>query len=153
MRRAKHYEANKAAEREKMKAAYAARMEANPDYNRLTYRAHRPKRLVDARIWAKENPDRRRAHHAKRRAGKRASIPAWYGELDDLVMTEAAHLCQLRQDVTGFAWHVDHMVPLLARTACGLHCAANLQVIPAAMNMAKSNKLRLTEPGEWLRHA
>lgn len=44
---------------------------------------------------------------------------------------EAAALCRDREAATGFAWHVDHMIPLQAKEACGLHCATNLQVIPA----------------------
>jgi hypothetical protein len=42
------------------------------------------------------------------------------------------------------------MIPLRAREACGLHVAANLQVIPASINQAKRNRLVLTRPGEWI---
>jgi uncharacterized cupin superfamily protein len=88
----------------------------------------------------------------RRRAAKLRAIPAWYGELDSLVMIEAADLCAIRQQTTGVSWHVDHMVPLQARNACGLHCAENVQVIPAKMNIAKRNHMRLTQPLEWLKH-
>lgn len=92
----------------------------------------------------------RAAGQAKRRARKLNATPPWYGELDEFVMREAADLCRLRELATGFAWQVDHMVPLQAKLACGLHCAANVQVIPAALNTAKLNRLIMTEPLEWL---
>lgn len=41
---------------------------------------------------------------------------------------------------TGVVHHVDHIVPIVSQKVCGLHCEANLRIIPAAENMAKSNK-------------
>ena len=76
--------------------------------------------------------------------------PRWYGELDEFVMREAADLCRLRELSTGIVWHVDHMIPLRSKSACGLHCSANIQVIPAWLNWKKGNKLWLHEPDAWL---
>ena len=46
--------------------------------------------------------------------------------------------------LTGLAYHVDHRIPLQGENVCGLHIAANLRVIPARDNLAKSNKLQNT---------
>jgi hypothetical protein len=92
------------------------------------------------------------AYEHKRRAAALKAVPAWYGSLDEFVFVEATHLCALRRRATGTDWHVDHVIPLLARTACGLHSAANVQVIPERLNRRKNNKLWLTEPLEWLAH-
>lgn len=35
--------------------------------------------------------------------------------------------------------HVDHIVPLQSNWVCGLHCEANLRVIPGAENESKRN--------------
>lgn len=61
-------------------------------------------------------------------------------ELDDLVQKEAVHLCELRKKATGIDWHVDHIVPLHHKQACGLHNAFNLQVVPGSWNIAKGNR-------------
>jgi hypothetical protein len=129
------------------------------------YQRNREKRLKMARDWVVKNRDRRnaakRARHlsnpapkvmesAKRRARKLNATPSWYGELDDFVMLEAAELCRLRAAATGSAWQVDHMIPLQAREACGLHWAMNLQVVPAAINAAKMNRMVLIAPGAWI---
>lgn len=100
----------------------------------------------------REQRARYTAYEHKRRAAALQAVPAWYGELDAFVFAEALDLCRLRERATGVSWHVDHMIPLLARTACGLHSAANAQVIPERLNRRKNNKLWLTEPLEWLRH-
>ena len=109
------------------------------------------RKAAAGREWRQKNTERVRAYVLNRRALRAAATPPWFGELDELVALEATELAERREQATGAAWHVDHMVPLRAKTACGLHVGVNLQVIPAAMNIAKGNKLRLTEPGEWLR--
>lgn len=115
---------------------------ANQEREKATRRANYQRRKSE---WP--------AYVAKRRARKLHATQPWFGEFDDLVAVEAAHLAALRERVTGFAWHVDHMVPLQARNVCGLHVAQNLQVIPAWLNLAKRNQLQLTAPGEWIKAA
>lgn len=44
-----------------------------------------------------------------------------------------------RTDATGVQHSVDHIVPLIHPLVCGLHCLANIQIIPLAENIAKSN--------------
>lgn len=148
---AARYHANKEAERERADKY----REQNKCKVLASRRERRNKDLLLSRAKEKAARDAKPhvhiAYNQKRRAARLNATPSWYGELDDLVMVEAADLCKLRERATGFAWHVDHMVPLMARTACGLHCAANLQVIPAALNMQKKNKLHLTEPHQWLK--
>lgn len=88
----------------------------------------------------------------QRRARILNATPDWDADLTQFVTQEAADLARRREAATGFAWHIDHMIPLQACTVSGLHTWANLQVIPAAMNLAKGNRMRLLVPGEWLRH-
>lgn len=92
-----------------------------------------------------------RAGVSRRAAARINAIPCWFGEFDALVFLEAAKLCQVRELQTGIQWHIDHMVPLRAADACGLHCAENIQVIPAAMNLEKNNSMTLTIRNEWLK--
>ena len=61
-------------------------------------------------------------------------------EIDEFVFQEASHLCQLREKITGFKWHIDHIVPMFHKQACGLNTANNLQVVPATWNVRKNNK-------------
>jgi hypothetical protein len=70
--------------------------------------------------------------------------------LTDFVTREATDVAKRREAATGIAWHVDHMIPLQARKVCGLHVWNNLQVIPATMNVAKSNRMLLVEPFAWI---
>ena len=61
-------------------------------------------------------------------------------ELDSFVFEEAVKLKDLRKEKLGSDWHIDHIVPLNHRDACGFHNAFNLQVVPAVWNLKKSNK-------------
>lgn len=101
----------------------------------------------------KEQAHLYRGYEQKRRARLKGAIPKWYGELDDFVMEQAAELCARRQRLTGFAWEVDHMIPLLATRATGLHWYANLQVIPQTLNRQKNRRMILTQPFEWIAKA
>ncbi|ECO0327491.1 hypothetical protein ZS60_22350 [Salmonella enterica subsp. enterica serovar Enteritidis] len=104
-----------------------------------------------AQSTVRKNKTARKAQRLKYKTAKRArSINIRNDEFDLLVFEEAQELCQLRAGETGFLWHIDHMLPLRAKTVSGLHVAENIQVIPAVLNLLKGNKLIFTERGSWL---
>lgn len=71
---------------------------------------------------------------------RRLTEKMFQSELDSFVFEEASKLCQLREQVTGFKWHIDHIVPMMHKQASGLNTAANLQVVPALWNVRKGNR-------------
>lgn len=144
------YEAN----REQYVAQALAWAKANPERKReiaakaaQAYRAKYPERPYQAsKRWADANPLKRAAYDAKKKAARRIRVVSWDAELDQLVSDEAAHLKQLREQVTGFAWHVDHVIPLQGKQVSGLHNAFNLAVVPALFNVRKKNSV-VYQPG------
>jgi hypothetical protein len=103
------------------------------------YRAKNKEKIQEKnrRFWA-ANPDKRVAYLAKRRAKHR--VPKWVDKEERFLITEAYSLARLRTKITNIKWHVDHIIPLLADKASGLHTIHNLQVIPAKLNFLKNNK-------------
>lgn len=76
----------------------------------------------------------------------RGAVPD-FGEFDRLVLAEAKEACKRREAMTGYAWAIDHMIPLRRG---GKHAWHNVQVIPARLNSAKADRLIYTRPGEWI---
>ena len=86
--------------------------------------------------WAKNNQTYFTAMRSYRRTLEKALDP-----FEFWVLQEAVSLARLRETVVGGRWHVDHIVPLKSKIVCGLHCSANLQVIPAIINSSKGNRV------------
>lgn len=94
------------------------------------------------RAWKARNPARTLADTRRRQLQKRHAAPKWANtEFERFAIEEMYDLARRRTKVTGITWEVDHAVPIQNKLVCGLHCVANLQVIPAQLNAKKSNRV------------
>ncbi len=135
-------------------AAYnAARKKHNCERVLARYRADPERTKQRVRDWQKANPEKARANKAawkarnpeadheyrtrRYRATKQAS-PPWLTEEHRAQMAAIYTEAKTRP---GGPWHVDHIVPLLGKNVSGLHVPWNLQIIPAAENCRKGNRL------------
>lgn len=105
--------------------------------NRRYKAANAEKCYADHRAWVEKNRDKRRATNAKRKAAKLRATPKW-ANLSAIAKIYAEATAIQRN--TGMRMHVDHIVPLQGETVCGLHCEANLQILPGPINESKRNK-------------
>lgn len=139
---------------EKVKKAKKICVDKNKGKYAITAKAWREKNKqkhsAQKEEWRVANKDIINSYTAKRRAEKLLATPKWFSELDKFVIQEAFDLAKVREKLFGFKWHVDHIIPLSAKDACGLHCADNIQVIPQRLNNVKCNKMILTKPYEWV---
>lgn len=160
--------ANAAAAKEYFKAHNAKRREAQRAYMREYYKKRRDELKARAHAAYHENPEAvqrrrrelrteeqraaasayRKQHYAQNRAyylegarrrklTNKQATPRWanLGAIRALY-AEARRL----SGETGTPHHVDHIVPVNSSLVCGLHTEANLQVVPAAENLKKSNR-------------
>ena len=87
------------------------------------------------------NPEVYKVLANARRRRHREATPAW------LTKDQRDHIKQLylkAQELTklsGVQYEVDHIIPLLNESVCGLHVPWNLQVLPKSENLKKSNKI------------
>jgi hypothetical protein len=101
--------------------------------------------------WVKANPDKYRAYASKWRRSRKEylnlktqmrrrrctdRLPAW---ADKSAIRALYELAAAMTRETGIQHEVDHIIPLQGRTVCGLHCEANLRVVPMRVNRQKSN--------------
>jgi hypothetical protein len=95
------------------------------------------------RVYQKKNLHLFAKSKAKRKAATMQRTPAWLTEDDHWMIGQAYELAALRTKLFGFAWHVDHKIPLQGKTVSGLHTPLNLQVIPATDNIRKGNRFEV----------
>ena len=105
-----------------------------------SYYKNKEVRLQKAKEWRDSNSHSVKAKNSRQRAKRSRAIVGWYGEFDEFVVSEAYLLAKQRKSSTGFAWHVDHVVPIAGNLVCGFHTWSNIAVIPASINLSKSNR-------------
>lgn len=101
---------------------------ANEEQAKAYSRAYGP-------LWRKQNPGAALALSSRRRARKLQAMPNW--------LTDEHHdqMAKLYAAARQFGCHVDHIVPLLGKTVCGLHVPWNLQILDPESNLKKGNRL------------
>lgn len=100
---------------------------------------NKSKRLESVMKWQTKNQHKRNANEASRRAAMAASVKL---SSDQRKSIESLYILAKSLSIElGIAFHVDHIVPLKGRNVCGLHVPWNLRIVPASVNLKKSNKL------------
>lgn len=87
--------------------------------------------------WRKANMGIWASYNQRYRAKKASATPPWANHDDIISVYEAAAWMTAS---SGEPFEVDHIVPLTSDRVCGLHCAANLQILSATENRSKGNR-------------
>ena len=96
-----------------------------------------------AKKYAQDNKEHvsayQAAYHSARRVLARNAQPPWANVSD--LRNIYKKLKKINLEAGRNSYHVDHYYPLQGKTVCGLHVPWNLQIITAAENVAKGNKM------------
>jgi hypothetical protein len=138
-----YYKANKHTVLRKVKEYAVERWEQYQEYYAQYYQKHRKTLLERSKRYGREQRGKVLAVQAKRRCALIQRTPSWFATDKDRVdaLYELARKLSLQE---GTPYHVDHVIPLQGKLVSGLHCADNLQIIPAEENFKKSNKFSPT---------
>lgn len=99
-------------------------------------------RLEKAALWRKENPEKRVAYEAKRRALKKDSI-GFFTAIDiSRIMSLQRSRCASCGSIVGNRYHVDHITPL---SRGGSNGPENIQILCPTCNHKKHAK----DPIQW----
>ena len=81
--------------------------------------------------WGDSNKHAVLAKTRRYQANKIKSVPKW---------ADHEAIERIYERAKSMGMHVDHIVPLQSPVVCGLHCEANLQLLPPEENWSKHNK-------------
>jgi len=116
---------------ERNKKQVIARAAARPVEQR---RLHREK-------YKAQNPELYKAFTSVRRRRHKNATPKWITPEQKLAMRNLYLKAQELTKIAGERYVVDHIIPLISESVCGLHVPWNLRVITQEENLKKSNKL------------
>ena len=91
--------------------------------------------------YKQANPELYKALTSVRKRRHRAATPKWITKEEKLAMRQLYLEAQRLTKMTGERYVVDHIVPLINDSVCGLHVPWNLRVMTQEENLKKSNKL------------
>ena len=136
-------------EKRKEKPKSEAAKEAGRRYyernkNMVKARANaRPKEEVNQyKLRHKENnPEYYKALTSVRKRRHRNATPKWITPEQKLAMRNLYLKAQELSKIARQRYVVDHIIPLISESVCGLHVPWNLRVITQEENLKKSNKL------------
>ena len=130
----------------KAKKAYAEKVKANPELLKKSREAKaRYSKSEQGRKKLSEWIARNYNHHraiknqslAHYKAKKKLAAVSWANKSKILDIYARAKRMELW---LGIKFDVDHIVPIVSDIVCGLHCEANLQIIPTKENQIKGNR-------------
>jgi hypothetical protein len=114
----------------------------NKEKYKLHYQQNKALYAEKSKAWREKNKQKVRERSYRNIQKLVRATPSW-SDLENIrkIYDEAERLKNLGHDV-----HVDHIVPIKAKEACGLHVSWNLMIVKAQDNLSKGNKMEELTP-------
>lgn len=133
------------ANKEKIKKSDLKYRQANKEkisFTKKEWAKNNPDKVyLSKKAWRDKNPEKCAEYAVKHRSRRdrivRQQTPKWVNGME---IKQIYQQCRMISRKTGILHHVDHIIPLQGRDISGLHCPANLQIIPAIDNLKKGNR-------------
>jgi hypothetical protein len=135
-----YYEKNK----EKMLSLQKEKYSANPEEYRKRKRDYTKNnkaavKKANSKYYCK-NVSKFREQSWKYKKRLKIAAPTWLTDTQKKEIEDFYFLARDCSKVSCEQYHVDHIIPLNGKNVCGLHVPWNLQILPAHINLSKSNR-------------
>lgn len=101
------------------------------------HKDNKKRRCETSKRWRENNPHKVHENTSRRCKYIKDRKPLW---ADDEAIKRIYKLARAWEKRLGVELHVDHQIPLISNTVCGLHCEANLEILTKKENLTKGNK-------------
>lgn len=114
--------------------------EDNKEYKQEYDRQYRTEHQEQLKQHLRDNAGAANARTNLRRAKKIQATPKW---IDCDKITTLYEKSKELSEKFNCHFHVDHIIPLISNTVCGLHCWDNLQLLDQSLNCSKNNNYQI----------
>lgn len=101
------------------------------------------------KLWNIKNWDKVKVMKSVRRHRTRQATPKWLSAEQKQQIFDIYMKTSKMRSESGEKYEVDHIIPILGETVCGLHVPWNLQPLTQTENRRKSNKLLEEYADQW----
>jgi len=110
---------------------------------RLCEKSIRDANKDSKRLYDKQRYEDNKYYYVQKANKRLRNIARADYTLDALYVQDLYTQAKEAESIFGYAFHVDHIVPLKHDLVCGLHTEDNLQILSAKDNLTKSNKFEV----------
>lgn len=114
------------------------------EYSKARYRKIKTEHNAQMKLWRENNKSKMAFYTASYLASRKQRTPPWLSVEQREEIKDWYYAAEQLSRIFPWGVHVDHVVPMRGDNVSGLHVPWNLQLLPATVNISKSNSWEIS---------